>query len=153
MQVFQEKHSLSVTKFSWCGCAFLGSWYVVRGPLGIQEPPVNVYRHIGDSGHYYKAMADVKHETSLNMFYEALKHLIVFDFQVPALSSQGQGWHFTQWAVRARAVGCEDRASHSPGWQTVVLQGWESWGAWGSCAIRGMFLSSAAILLMYPQCW
>lgn len=30
----------------------LGSWHVVRGPLGIQEPPVNVYKHIGDSGHY-----------------------------------------------------------------------------------------------------
>lgn len=35
---------------------------------------------------------------------------VVFDFQVPALSSQGQGCQFTQWAGRARAAGCEDKS-------------------------------------------
>lgn len=45
------------------------------------------------------------------MFYDALKTDVVFDAQIPALSSQGQGCYFTLRSVGARRVGYENRAS------------------------------------------
>lgn len=45
------------------------------------------------------------HETSLRLFYKALKTDVVFGAQVPALSSQGQGCHFTQQSVGASLQG------------------------------------------------
>lgn len=66
---FPGEACLTCNKTLGCGCAFLGSWHVVTGPLGIQEPPVNVYRHITRRG----AEVDVECEASLTSFMRRLK--------------------------------------------------------------------------------
>lgn len=65
-----------------------------------------------NSGHYEERdRGRWRSETSLRLFYKALKIGVVYDAQVPALSSQGQGCHFTQQSVGAKGVGFENGAS------------------------------------------
>lgn len=82
------------------------SWApVVTGASGLQEPLANNYRDVGDSRHYKERDRSSKCETSLSMFYETVKTDVVFGAQVPALSSEAQGCHFTQRSVRAQGAG------------------------------------------------
>lgn len=64
------------------------------------------------------------------MFYEALKHLmwcLIFKYLLCLLRDKDANSHSGLQGQGQQDV--RTRARHSPEWQAVVLQGWESWGA------------------------
>lgn len=81
MQVFQEKHSLPVKNSLGCGSAFNwapGMWS--EGPWGSKNHQLMSTNTL-ETVDFTRRWADVERETSLNVFYEALKHLMCLIFK------------------------------------------------------------------------
>lgn len=113
MQAFWEKHVLPIAK----ALSTVGVLFLVFLP-GLLDPWGSKSQQLMTTGTW--GTVDITregievggdHETSLRLFYKALKTDVVFDAQVPAPSSQERGCHFTQPSVGAWGVGCENGAS------------------------------------------